>query len=82
MCVCKHVAACVRVCVRTCTQLSLLVKQSVSVLTAMSHTADQSQGTRLSELLINPPCVIPIYFNLGSHDLGMDDLLCGGEIVL
>lgn len=31
-------------CVCTCMQPGVLVKQSVSVLTALSHTADQSQG--------------------------------------
>lgn len=56
-------------------QLSVLVKQSVSVLTALSHTADQSRGSLQRELMITPLCMIPI-FNLGNHDLRVVRMTC------
>lgn len=48
--------------------MCVLVKQSVSVLTAVSHARNQSQGILRSELLITPLCMIPL-FNPGNRDL-------------
>lgn len=57
------------VCVR------VFVKQSVSVLTAMSHAADQSRGILRWELLITPLCMIPI-FNPSNRDLRVVRMTC------
>lgn len=62
---CKHVFAFSCVCVHACVEpsacVSVLVKQSVSVLTAMSHAGDQSQGDPAIRTTDYPLCMIPIF---------------------
>ena len=70
VCVCVCVSrGCVGARSCLCVGVRALVKQSVGVLTAMSHAGDQSQGMLQWELLISPLYAWFLSFNLGSCDL-------------